>query len=90
LPLSEAKSLGLPVLAANLPYARETLGVYDKVNFFDPDDPYQLADNIIALASGKGFEGSDFSMPTGVPVLNGWDELLACITTHDNPPEPKG
>jgi glycosyltransferase involved in cell wall biosynthesis len=90
LPLSEAKSLGLPVLAANLPYARETLGVYDKVNFFDPDDPYQLADKIIALASGKGFEGSDFSMPTGVPVLNGWDELLACITTHDNPPEPKG
>nr|WP_256557975.1 glycosyltransferase [Marinobacterium sedimentorum] len=87
LPLTEAKSMGLAVLAADLPYARETLGVYDRVNFFDPDDPYQLADHIEALASGKGFEGSDFSMPAGVPVLNGWDELVSCITSQDNPPE---
>jgi glycosyltransferase involved in cell wall biosynthesis len=43
LPISEAKIHGKPILLANLPYAHEALGGYDKVRFFDPDDQETLA-----------------------------------------------
>ncbi|MDR1719613.1 MAG: glycosyltransferase [Dysgonamonadaceae bacterium] len=43
LPVSEAKEYGKPVLISDLPYAKETVGVYDKAKFFNPDNPPQLA-----------------------------------------------
>lgn len=44
LPISEAKEFDLPLIVANLPYAHETVGVYDKACFFDPDNAQELAD----------------------------------------------
>jgi len=43
LPLTEAKAYGKPIFAANLAHARETIGQYDKVSFFDVDKPQKLA-----------------------------------------------
>lgn len=43
LPLVEARALGALILAADLPYARETLDGYGNAYFFDPASPVQLA-----------------------------------------------
>lgn len=43
LPITEAKGFVKPVLLANLPYAKETIGNYDKVSFFDIENPKELA-----------------------------------------------
>ena len=80
LPLTEAKSHGLPILAADLPYAKETLGQYEPVAFFEPSNAGQLADQIEQLSLGAlGFSGSYFEQPLDTPVLEGWDELLSYI-----------
>ncbi len=43
LPISEAKGFDKPLLVADLPYAKEAVGDYDKVSFFDPSNPKALA-----------------------------------------------
>ena len=39
LPITEAKQHQLPMLVAEVPYAHETVGEYDLVSFFDPQNP---------------------------------------------------
>lgn len=51
LPLLEAASLGLPVLAADLGYARDVLDGYAGVEFLSLEDPALWADRIAALAA---------------------------------------
>ena len=43
LPLLEAKALSRPIIAADLEYARESVGDYDKVHYFSALDPDALA-----------------------------------------------
>lgn len=43
LPITEFKSFKKPIFLADLPYAHETLGEYDKAVFFDPYSPKELA-----------------------------------------------
>lgn len=43
LPITEAKGFEKPVLLANLPYAKETIGNYDAISFFDVENPKELA-----------------------------------------------
>ena len=42
LPLMEAKAVGAVILASNCEYARESVGNYDKVTYFDPFDVEML------------------------------------------------
>lgn len=49
LPLIEAASFGLPILVANLPYAREVIGGYKGAKFLDYKDAKLWAKNIIDL-----------------------------------------
>ncbi|MCX5694873.1 MAG: hypothetical protein NT014_07155 [Candidatus Omnitrophica bacterium] len=42
-----------PILLADLEYAHETVGAYDKVKFFDPDNPAQLANEMKEVIDGK-------------------------------------
>lgn len=44
IPITEFKKFGKPIFLADLDYAHETVGDYDKVKFFDPDNPAQLSD----------------------------------------------
>ena len=53
LPISEFKLFNKPILAADLPYAHETIGNYDKVNFFKPDDANILSKYIEDYLEGK-------------------------------------
>ncbi|GFE58586.1 glycosyltransferase [Geobacter sp. AOG1] len=43
LPISEFKAFNKPMLLPDLPYAHETIGDFDQVKFYDPDDSLQLA-----------------------------------------------
>ena len=49
LPLIEAASFGMPILAAEMDYAREVMGDYEGVKFLDHRDSKPWAENIIDL-----------------------------------------
>lgn len=51
LPLSEAKKFGLPIIAADLPYAKETVDKYKWVKYFDPLNAEQLAKVIVSFVA---------------------------------------
>lgn len=77
LPISEAESHQLPLLVADLPYARETVGDYDQVSFFNPHDPEVLAGLLRKLAEGVAKPGhASFTYPEGTPVITGWEGLI--------------
>ncbi|MCL6524639.1 MAG: glycosyltransferase [Thermoflavifilum sp.] len=52
LPLSEAASLGKPILAVDLPYARETLTGYNRVCWLPPDDAESWANAMQTMIDG--------------------------------------
>lgn len=83
LPLTEAKAQGLPILAADLPYARETVGTCDQVNFFDPIDPTALAALILRLHLGEEYFGTVECTVPQRPFANGWRELLEILLVAD-------
>lgn len=54
LPITEAKHMGKPVIAADLEYAKETVGEYRDVAFADPDDPQAWAKALTNLCRLEG------------------------------------
>ena len=76
LPLSEAKAYGKPILAANLPYAKETIGNYDFVSFFDINNPKELAELITHFVSNTiHFQGNKNTFENS-NQLNDWDSIF--------------
>jgi glycosyltransferase involved in cell wall biosynthesis len=53
LPMSEAKSYGMPIIAADLPYAHEAIGSYDRVRFFSAKNMSELAELMKAFILGS-------------------------------------
>jgi glycosyltransferase involved in cell wall biosynthesis len=51
LPLTEAASFGLPIIVADLPYAREVLKGYEGVTFIPYNDPEAWGKAILKLYS---------------------------------------
>jgi glycosyltransferase involved in cell wall biosynthesis len=51
LPITEAKGFDKPILLANLPYAKESVGTYKEVSFFDPTNPAELAQLLFEFVS---------------------------------------
>ena len=82
LPISEAKALGKPLLIADLPYAHETVGTYDKVSFIDPYDAKGLANKMKSLMDGTfNFSGAVTTSPES-PFVSNWRELLMLLTAN--------
>jgi glycosyltransferase involved in cell wall biosynthesis len=79
LPLSEFATIGKPIFAANLPYARETLSGYDGACFFDPEDPAALAGLLRAFAVEGRFESTRVDVTYAPPCASNWDELLSLL-----------
>lgn len=76
LPLSEAKAFGKPIFAANLPYAKETIGNYDFVSFFDIKNPKDLAELITHFVSNTiHFQGNKNTFENS-NQLNDWDSIF--------------
>ena len=73
---SEYKLFNKPILAADLPYAHETVGDYDNVNFFKPDDSEMLAKHLTTFLENKSFFIKHFVAKTSNPVLKNWGQLF--------------
>lgn len=79
LPISEFKQFGKPILASNLPYAREAVGDYEKVNFFDPKNPLELAELMLKFLDGSlVYDGNSSTIYDGLHV-KGWDNLFKIL-----------
>lgn len=86
LPISEAKSYGIPMLVADLPYAHETVGSYDRVCFFNPNDAKTLASLMMYfIEGGLEFQETQAEIPSQ-PFVDSWPALL-CTLTQDMQPD---
>lgn len=73
LPLLEAAMTGMPIIAADLPYAREALSGYEGVKFVPYNDPQAWAKAIDNLEKGKRYN------PIDISKRSGWKELFESI-----------
>jgi glycosyltransferase involved in cell wall biosynthesis len=79
LPITEAKRLGMPMLVANLPYAHETVGAYDRVNFIDVSDSGELASKMLAFQNKRCiFKHAEGVVPSE-PFAANWRQLLSLL-----------
>ncbi|MBU6461074.1 MAG: glycosyltransferase, partial [Proteobacteria bacterium] len=79
LPLSEFKTFEKPILAANLPYAHETIGRYDQVKFFNPLNATELASSMKNLMKGQlQFDHPNPASPSP-PFATNWAELFKLL-----------
>ncbi|HCQ3249642.1 TPA: glycosyltransferase, partial [Escherichia coli] len=80
LPISEAKMKHLPMLVADLSYAKETVGTYDKVTFIDINDPNALAELFERCITGQHrFEKCSYVPNEDYIHSNSWSELAQNI-----------
>ena len=79
MPISEAKAAGLPIIAADMPYAREAVGNWPAARFVDANDPAALAAQLMAATRGETvFEPVTCDMPTD-PFARDWASLLELL-----------
>jgi hypothetical protein len=77
LPISEYKLFRKPMIIANLPYAKETVGMYDKIKFFNPLDAKFLANYMeeLIISGNINFDKTtEIKYPQ--PCVQNWEELL--------------
>ena len=79
LPLSEAKAFNKPILCSNLAYAKETVGDYESVSFFDTNNPKELA-NLITQFVNKTiqYQGNKYTFDSNTQ-LNDWNSVFDFI-----------
>ncbi|AUT44115.1 glycosyltransferase [Aeromonas sp. ASNIH5] len=83
LPIVEAKEFKKPIFLADLPYAYETLGIYDKAKFFDVNDPMALAELIIGFVNGNLVYDQTSSSDDN-DIFPDWDSLVTKLLDHKN------
>lgn len=85
LPLSEFKEFGKPILAADLPYAHETVGQYDMARFFDPCNATELATRMEELLDGRLNYDRCEGNPLPAPYAKNWAELWDMLVAEALP-----
>lgn len=73
LPLIEAAMIGLPIIAADLPYAREVLDGYEGVRFVQYDAVQKWKEAIESLRKGQRYKPIDISR------RKSWNEMFEYI-----------
>lgn len=79
LPVSEFKGTGKDMILADLPYAHETLGSYEKAVFFDPDHLGSLVKAMAHMIKGDTCYKRTFEKDVEKPFARNWAELLELI-----------
>ena len=76
LPITEAKLFDKPILVSDLPYAHETVGNYEKVSFFNPNNSVQLANLMEKMIKDENvFNGNNLKSISS-PVASDWHEIF--------------
>ncbi len=84
LPITEFKPFQKPILAADLPYARETVGSYGPVAFFDPTNPRELAGLMQSVIEGTGKFETVNAAPIEPPFSPDWASLFEILLPRPN------
>lgn len=79
LPISEFKQTGKDMIIIDLPYAKETLGHYEKVMFFKPNDSKDLNEKIKSVIEGKQNYSENRDVVITEPYVSGWKDLIELI-----------
>ncbi len=79
LPITEAKSLGKPMIVADLPYAHETAGTYSRVRFVDPSDPQALAVMMLEAHRNGWASSPVVADPIPAPFADSWPQLVQTV-----------
>lgn len=77
LPLTETKEFDKPIFVSDLPYAHETIGVYDKVCFIDVTNRADFAKKIQLFVEGTLTYSQ--TNPVAPPDFSGWKPLFDFI-----------
>lgn len=75
MPITEFKATGKPILAADLPYAHETVGVYGQAAFFDIGSDTQLSVMMKQAVDGGALFGTAQEQQIVQPFSQNWPEL---------------
>ncbi len=85
LPITEAKELEKKILLADLPYAHETLGDYDKVFFFEPNNAKELAMKMEIILRKQDIEyDGNIAKKIEEPYSRNWEELFKILLLDSN------
>lgn len=79
LPISEFKQFKKKMIVSKLPYAKETVGDYDKVFFFDPENPTELSNymEMVIEETAAYHESKVIEYPQ--PYTENWNELFTLL-----------
>jgi glycosyltransferase involved in cell wall biosynthesis len=83
MPITEFKTTGKPILAANLPYAHETVANYDKAAFFDTEDVEELVQLMWKASVGEQVFQSVEQKPIAPPYSHDWKTLWNILLHPD-------
>lgn len=86
IPITEFQNFNKPILLADLEYAHETAKNYQKIKFFNPYDPYDLADYMHkAILQQLVFDPIE-PILTSTPYAQNWNELFTILldNKYDN------
>ncbi len=76
IPITEAKQFNKILLLADLEYAHETLGTYDKAKFFNVESPEQLALAMKSVIDKTILFEKHQAKPISAPFTQNWKELF--------------
>jgi glycosyltransferase involved in cell wall biosynthesis len=81
MPITEFKATGKPILAAELPYAHETVGEYKQAAFFNIESDPELAAMMKQAALGEPIFRPAKEQPIASPFSRNWEELWKILLT---------
>ena len=79
LPITEGKAQRRPLLVADLPYARETVGTYDLVSFFPVESADALANLMQSMIEGAWTPTGNHRCDPEAPFAPNWASLWAIL-----------
>lgn len=79
MPLSEFIQYNKPILVSNLPYAKETIGSYDYVKYFNPDSTKELIFCIKNILNGSISFDKTSIINYPEPYAENWKQLFNLI-----------
>ena len=79
MPILEFKQTNKPIILADLPYAHETIGEYNKVTFVEKDDFKKLAEKMLEVITTGTVIGTSKAREYEEPFAENWKELFELI-----------